>query len=74
MEIVLATLPLPAKVDLVSKGSEASKAASTKPNKAPPQGKIVIKKEITSSVVLFFFSLFFLFFLLGTVFVFKVCN
>ena len=45
MEIVLATLPLPAKVDPPSKGPEASKATSTQPNKAPSQGKLVIKKK-----------------------------
>ena len=45
MEIVLTTLPLPAKVDPASKGPEALEVASTQPNKAPPQGKIVIKNK-----------------------------
>ena len=36
MEIVLPILPLPAKVDPTSKGLEASEAASTQSNKAPP--------------------------------------
>ena len=45
IEIALATLPLFAKGDLASKGSEASKAASTQPIKAPSKGKIVIKKK-----------------------------
>ena len=45
MEIVLATLPLPTKVDPASKGPKALEATSSQPNKAPPQGKIVIKKK-----------------------------
>ena len=45
MEIVLATLPLPTKVDPASKGPEALEVASIQPNKAPPQGKIVIKNK-----------------------------
>ena len=45
MDIVLTTLPLPAKVDPVSKGPETLEVASTQPNKAPPQGKIVIKNK-----------------------------
>ena len=45
MEIVLATLPLPAKGDLASKGPEASEASSTQPIKAPPKEKIVLKKK-----------------------------
>jgi len=42
MEIVLSTLPLPAKVDPASKGLEASEA---QPIKALPKEKIVIKKK-----------------------------
>ena len=45
MEIIMAALPLPVKGDLASKDSEASKAASTQPIKAPPKEKIVIKKK-----------------------------
>ena len=45
MDIVLATLPLPAQVDPASKGPKASEATSTQPSKATPQGKIVIKKK-----------------------------
>ena len=45
MEIVLATPPLPTKVDLASKGLEVSEAASTQSIKAPPKEKIVIKKK-----------------------------
>ena len=45
MDIVLATLPLPAQVNPASKGPKASEATSTQPSKAPPQGKIVIKKK-----------------------------
>ena len=45
MEIIMAALPLPVKGDLESKDSEASKAASTQPIKAPPKEKIVIKKK-----------------------------
>ena len=45
MEVVLATLPLPAKADPVSKGPKASEAASTQPIHSPPKDKIVIKKK-----------------------------
>ena len=45
MEIVLASLPLLAKGDLVSKGPEASEVASTQPIHSPPKDKIVIKKK-----------------------------
>jgi len=45
MEIVLATLPLPTKIDPASKGPEAPKAASSQPNKAPPKEKLIIKKK-----------------------------
>ena len=45
MEIVLATLPMPAKGDLTSKGLEASEAALTQSTKAPAKEKIVIKKK-----------------------------
>lgn len=44
MEIVLATLPVPDKGDLKSKGSESSKAALSQSTKALPKEKIVIKK------------------------------
>ena len=43
MEIVLASLPLPAKSDPASKGPEASEAASTQPIRGPPKKKFVIK-------------------------------
>ena len=45
MEIILATLPLPAKADLANKGPEASEAAFTQPIHGPPKDKIVIKKK-----------------------------
>ena len=45
MEIVLAILPLPAKTDLASKGFEALEVASTRPNKALPKEKLVVKKK-----------------------------
>ena len=45
MEIVLASLSLPAKADLASKGPEASEATSTQPIKGPPKEKLVIKKK-----------------------------
>ena len=45
MEIILATLPLPAKVDPASKGPKASEAASTQPIHGPPKDNIVIKKK-----------------------------
>ena len=45
MEIVLATLPMPTKGDLASKGPKALEAASTQPTKAPSIEKIVIKKK-----------------------------
>ena len=44
MEIVLATLPIPAKGNLKGTDQGSSKAADQQP-KAPPQGKIVIKKK-----------------------------
>ena len=44
MEIVLATLPLPAKGDVKSKDSGSSEAALSQSIKGPPKGKIVIKK------------------------------
>ena len=44
MEIVLATLSIPAKGDL--KGTDqGSSEATAQQSKAPPQGKIVIKKK-----------------------------
>ena len=45
MEIVLATLPLPAKGDLKSKDAGSSEAALSQSTKAPPKEKIVIKKK-----------------------------
>ena len=45
MEVVLATLPLPAKADPTSKGPEALEATSTHPIHGPPKDKIVIKKK-----------------------------
>ena len=71
MEIVLATLPIPAKGDL--KGTDQrSSEATTQQSKAPPQGKIVIKKKLTfaklSSLLFFVFLFFFVF-----VFVFCFC-
>ena len=45
MEIILATLPLPAKVDPASKGPKASEAVSTQPIHGPPKDNIVIKKK-----------------------------
>ena len=45
MEIVLASLPLPATPDLASKGLEASEVASTQPIGGPPKEKLVIKKK-----------------------------
>ena len=45
MEIVLASLTLPVKVDPTSIGPEASKAASTQTVKASPKEKLVIKKK-----------------------------
>ena len=44
MEIVLASLPLPAKGDLKSKDSRSSEAALSQSIKGPPKEKIVIKK------------------------------
>ena len=44
-EIVLATLPMPAKGDLKGKGQEAIEAALTQSTKAPAKDKIVIKKK-----------------------------
>ena len=45
MEIVLAILPLPAKTDPASKGFEALEVASTRPYKALPKEKLVVKKK-----------------------------
>ena len=45
MEIVLATLPLPAQGDLKSKDLESSEAALSHTTKGPPKEKIVIKKK-----------------------------
>ena len=45
MEIVLAILPLPSKTDPASKGFEALEVASTRPNKALPKEKLVVKKK-----------------------------
>ena len=45
MEIVLATLPLPAKTDPASKVPEVPETASFQPNKASPKEKLVIKKK-----------------------------
>ena len=45
MEIVLATLPLPAKGDLKSKDAGSSEAALSQSTKAPLKEKIVIKKK-----------------------------
>ena len=45
MEIVLATVPLPAKNDPTSKCPEAPGTASTHPNNAPSKEKLVIKKK-----------------------------
>ena len=45
MEIILATLQLPAMADPTSKGIEASKATSTQLVKGPPKEKLVIKKK-----------------------------
>ena len=45
MEIILASLPLPAKADPASKGPEVSEAASTQHVKARPKEKHVIKKK-----------------------------
>ena len=45
MEVVLATLPLPAQGDLKSKDLESSDAALSHTTKGPPKEKIVIKKK-----------------------------
>ena len=45
MEIILATLSLPAKADPASKGPEVSEAASTQHVQSPPKDKIIIKKK-----------------------------
>ena len=45
MEIVLATLPLPAKGDLKSKGPGSSEPTLSQSTKGPPKEKIVIKKK-----------------------------
>ena len=44
MEIILATLPMPAKKDFKGKGPESSEVALTQSTKAPVKDKIVIKK------------------------------
>ena len=61
MEIVLATLPLPAKGDPKGTG-QGSLEAVVPQSQAPPQGKIVIKKK--QNLIQFSFSFFFSFFLL----------
>ena len=53
MEIVLATMPLPMKSDLVSKGPEASEVASTQPTNGF-KGKTCNKKEVGFNVFLLF--------------------
>ena len=45
MEIILATLQLPAMADPTSKGLEASKATSTQLVKGPPKERLVTKKK-----------------------------
>ena len=45
MEIVLASLPLPAKPDPASKGLEVSEVATAQPTGGLPKEKIVIKKK-----------------------------
>ena len=45
MEVVLATLPLPAKADPASKGPKALEATFTHLVHGPPKDKIVIKKK-----------------------------
>ena len=45
MEIVLATLPLPAKADPTSKGPEVSEATSTKHIHDLSKDKIIVKKK-----------------------------
>ena len=45
MEIVLASLPLPAKPDPASKGPEVSEVATAQPTGGLPKEKIVIKKK-----------------------------
>ena len=45
MEIILASLPLPAKSNLASKGPESSEATSTQPIKGPSKEKLLIKKK-----------------------------
>ena len=45
MEIVLATLPLPAKGDLNSKDLGSLKVALSQSTNGPPKEKIVIKKK-----------------------------
>ena len=46
IEIVLTSLPLPTKPDLVSKGLEVSEVATAQPIRGLPKEKILIKKEI----------------------------
>ena len=64
MEIVLATLPLPAKIDPASKGLKAPETAASQPNKVPPKEKLVIKKKqiLVQSFLMCFSVLFFFFF------------
>ena len=45
MEIVLATLSMPAKEDLKGKGLESLTAAPTQSTKAPTEDKLVIKMK-----------------------------
>ena len=45
MEIILATLPVPAKGDLKGKGLESSEAELTQSTNAPVKDKIVIKNK-----------------------------
>ena len=45
MEIVLATLPVPAKGGLKGKDQGSSEAALSQSTKTPPKDKIVIKKK-----------------------------
>ena len=45
MEIILATLPMPAKGDLKGKDQGSSEAALSQSSKASPKDKIVIKKK-----------------------------
>ena len=56
MEIVLTTLPVPAKGDLKGKGLEASEATLTQSTKAPAKDKIVVKKKQFLKQLFFFFK------------------